>query len=78
MSVQSDCLMDDNMAGSEKKSEFKSLAASHLANLPKYIAVKLHWIATFFASPSTKTVYLLFKRSEDFEISARTLSLGTR
>jgi len=34
--------MDDNMAGSEKKSEFKSLAASHLANLPKYIAVKLH------------------------------------
>lgn len=48
MSVQSDCLMDDNMAGSEKKPGFKSLAASHLANLPKYIAVKLHWIVTFF------------------------------
>lgn len=81
MSVQSDCLIDDNMAGSEKKSEFKSLAASHLANLPKYTAVKIHWIATFFfffASPAIKTVYLFLRHSEDFEISARTPSLGTR
>lgn len=77
MSVQSDCLMDDNVPGSEKKSEFRSLAASHLADLPKYIAVKLHRIATFFATPAIKTVYLLFKRGEDFEISTRALSLGT-
>lgn len=41
MSVQSDCLMDDDMAGWEK-SHSKSLAASHLANLPKDIAVQLH------------------------------------
>lgn len=41
MSVQSDCLMDDDMAG-WGKSQSKSLAASHLANLPKDIAVQWH------------------------------------